>query len=517
MKGDYSRITFDPRKSYSGVLMQQGRVQTDADLNEQFELTRHRMETEVRDFIGQSGIPEETPGFQIGMGDTTELTIGSGRLYIEGMLVENEQADLLYTKQADYPVETAEEKDGVYLVYMDASRRYLTALEAPDIRDAALGSQDTSARLQNLWQIKRLRLGDAHFVLNDEQKTLLKPGRGWTPATETGKDRDRALSTGQLKAQVLATGNRVGNQLYRVEIHTPGTAGTATYKWSRNNAAFAARVVNVHDKVMTLQPVNGEIDEIFSMDDWVEISHDLFELRGQSGILARVSDLTEETLTVSLENGNDEQAWTDEIVNKADQLRSLHARVRRWNSAEAAGTLQEGQWLPIEQGIQIQFSPSGDSPCYYKAGDYWLIPSRKLLDEQIYWPRNEEGEPLFEAPQGIQHVYTCLALAQRSSGTWTVLDDLRVPFKSLVKGVLSKDGDTATGDMIFEKSVTIDGNLGIGTKEPLSRLDVNGDISAEIIYARSVRAAKFEGGIEQVINDLKDRIKALEEKIQTTS
>ena len=35
MKGDFSRITFDPKKHYSRVLMQQGRVQLDADWNEQ--------------------------------------------------------------------------------------------------------------------------------------------------------------------------------------------------------------------------------------------------------------------------------------------------------------------------------------------------------------------------------------------------------------------------------------------------------------------------------------------------
>ncbi len=34
MKGDFSRQTFDPTRHYSGVLAQQGRVQTDADWNE---------------------------------------------------------------------------------------------------------------------------------------------------------------------------------------------------------------------------------------------------------------------------------------------------------------------------------------------------------------------------------------------------------------------------------------------------------------------------------------------------
>ena len=42
MKGDFSRDTFNPRKHYAGVLMQQGRVQIDADWNEQQSIARYR-------------------------------------------------------------------------------------------------------------------------------------------------------------------------------------------------------------------------------------------------------------------------------------------------------------------------------------------------------------------------------------------------------------------------------------------------------------------------------------------
>ncbi len=39
MPGDYSRQTFRQKQHYSGVLEQQGRVQTDADWNEQQDIT----------------------------------------------------------------------------------------------------------------------------------------------------------------------------------------------------------------------------------------------------------------------------------------------------------------------------------------------------------------------------------------------------------------------------------------------------------------------------------------------
>ena len=55
MKGDFSRDTFDPGKHYTGVLMQQGRVQLDADWNEQQSIHHHRIATQTRDVIGFSG------------------------------------------------------------------------------------------------------------------------------------------------------------------------------------------------------------------------------------------------------------------------------------------------------------------------------------------------------------------------------------------------------------------------------------------------------------------------------
>ena len=68
MKGDFSRQTFDPTKHYNGVLMQQGRVQLDADWNEQQAIHRYRTETATYDIIGYSGAPAQNPGFEITLG-----------------------------------------------------------------------------------------------------------------------------------------------------------------------------------------------------------------------------------------------------------------------------------------------------------------------------------------------------------------------------------------------------------------------------------------------------------------
>jgi hypothetical protein len=74
MKGDFSRHTFRPTNHYSGVLMQQGRVQLDADWNEQQAINLHRFEAEAVDVIGLSGAPALGGGFGIDViADGTDL------------------------------------------------------------------------------------------------------------------------------------------------------------------------------------------------------------------------------------------------------------------------------------------------------------------------------------------------------------------------------------------------------------------------------------------------------------
>jgi hypothetical protein len=98
MKGDFSRDTFDPKKHYSGVRMQQGRVQLDADFNEQQAINQDRTATEAVDVIGQSGAPKTGGGFQIGVAtDGKDLTISSGRMYVDGELCQSEPTEIKVT------------------------------------------------------------------------------------------------------------------------------------------------------------------------------------------------------------------------------------------------------------------------------------------------------------------------------------------------------------------------------------------------------------------------------------
>ncbi len=105
MKGDFTRFTFEPRKRYTSVLMQQGRLQLDADWNEQIGIQNYLQQRQAQDMIGEAaGTPATESGFQIlptplpesaanpptpkNAQNGEDLMIQFGRFYINGILCD---------------------------------------------------------------------------------------------------------------------------------------------------------------------------------------------------------------------------------------------------------------------------------------------------------------------------------------------------------------------------------------------------------------------------------------------
>jgi hypothetical protein len=89
VKADISRNTFNRKKHYRKVHKQQGRVQTDADSNEQIDIQVYHDNISLRDIIGKTGGPKENAGFEI-LSSTLGYTIGPYRYYVDGKLCEND-------------------------------------------------------------------------------------------------------------------------------------------------------------------------------------------------------------------------------------------------------------------------------------------------------------------------------------------------------------------------------------------------------------------------------------------
>src|SRR5438034_9708885 len=157
MKGDLTRSTFDRIKHYSSVRMQQGRVQLDADWNEQQDIAACTDQTEARDVIGACGAPDhpvaDPRNFQLNIvtpNAAKDFTIAAGRIYVQGLLCENE-VKVVASQQPDLPPDAAIvqmndntlkklsqlNKIGTFIAYLDVWQRHVTALEDAGIRESA--------------------------------------------------------------------------------------------------------------------------------------------------------------------------------------------------------------------------------------------------------------------------------------------------------------------------------------------------------------------------------------------
>lgn len=433
MPGDYSRVTFKRENFYSGVLKQQGRVELDADDNEQLAIQHYRDETEAIDVIGKAGVPKKNDGFKIGIAPGGhDLTISKGRFYLEGLLCELDH-DSTYATQPYLPdppfgptsspppsPPALQLTDGNYLVYLDAWKREITALDNDAIREVALGGPDTAARLQNVWQVRLLELG-----------ATSPPPDCKTPLAEF--DQATAASTGKLKAQTVPpapddnacllppeTGyTRLENQLYRVEVHTGGPRNTTTFKWSRDNASVQTTISNIAGAVLTVADLGKDQVLNFAAGQWVEIVDEESALKAEPNALVQID---------TPGPGPNEITLKSSVAGLANRK---GLKLRRWDQTGVSATsgglnANLAQWIDLEGGIQVSFGPGN-----YHSGDYWLIPARTATGK-IEWPQ-DGGAPKAESPVGIKHHYCRLALVESMGGVLSIVADCRKPFPSLTE------------------------------------------------------------------------------------
>jgi hypothetical protein len=262
---DTSRNRFAPWKNYSGVVMEQGRVQLDSDWNEWLAQIARRTQAGALDILGLAAYPPTTPfAFLIGFDGSGNLTIGPGRMYVDGLLAENhgdpktvvwdsalaemsntpqpppaaETGAIAYAAQPCLPGVTQPTDGGTYLAYLDVWTRAVDFLMDPALIDPAVGI-DTTGRLQTVWQV-RLASVNTGANCGNAGSPWLKPSSG-------------LLTTAPINSApsgpCCLTGNTgytgAENQNYRVEIHTGGPVGTATFKWSRDNGSVVTGVTAI--------------------------------------------------------------------------------------------------------------------------------------------------------------------------------------------------------------------------------------------------------------------------------
>jgi hypothetical protein len=442
-RGDFTRDTFHRANHFCRVLMQQGRVQLDADWNEQTSILLHFMRSLGADLIGQHGGPAGT-GFAISVANAnnqSDLQIGPGHYYVDGILCEASQppnagqaASLSYLNQPDCPKPAPLPTAGSVLVYLDVWERHVACAQNGRLREVALGGPDTATRAMVVCQVK---------FIKDLPAGVPPSGKKWQwPVGNSISDVDwsnwvslwQPGNRGYLKAQVQS-GQTVTdpcvispessyrgteNQLYRVEIHNGGTVSAAvtsaaqmgpSFKWSRENGSVIFPILKLatsaNQTTVTLAGLGRDSNLGLQVNDWAEVVDDNSSLSGSVDSLLQVVAIDSVNLVVTL-------AGTSSIV--VAQPPNTHPILRRWDGTapitESNGSLP-ANWLSLEDGIQIQFQPAASGPAnQYRSGDFWLIPAR-VATGQVEWPQQPGGQgPAQLPPHGIEHHYAPLAFFQ---------------------------------------------------------------------------------------------------------
>lgn len=441
MGADVSRVRFDPLRDHSGVLMQQGRLLLDADWNEQADVVARRIRAGTADLgshgpvegiAGVAAYPATTPdAFRITVGEGG-LLIGRGRMYVDGLLAENHGAGadefdpvlsetrhaepVSYSAQPYWPTPASLPAEGTHLAYLDVWEREVTHLEAPDLVEPGV-AVDTTTRTQTAWQVRLHAVDTPAIDCATEDADIL----GWPEVITPSGGR---LTTGTVEVpaeedpcSLPPTGGYRGleNQTYRVEIHSGGEPGAATFKWATDNASVASPVVEVLTPA-TLRPASLGRDDMlsFKTGDWVEILDDHYELDQRPGVMFKITvDQDAETVTLDAELPSDLRLTEQEAADR-------HLRIRRWSQrgqiknasgenledldeAESPGVITvpaSGDAVVLSHGITVTLEvvPGG----VFRPGDHWIFTAR-TNDTSV-------EQLTMAAPRGVHHHYARLSV-----------------------------------------------------------------------------------------------------------
>ncbi len=486
MKGDFSRLTFDPGNHYAGVRWQQGRPVTDADENEAQEIAAYRVETEAVDVIGIGGgnmvpgAPRGNPGFGLSVDSDGNLVISNGRLYVDGVLCEND-APVTYGLQPDLPdppgIPSLLADTPLGLVYLEVFKRHLTYHDRDGMRDPALNGVDTTTRLRTTWQVRVASLPSvklAQAVLDQLIGLAGQVGKIDQELAETDdqalreklvRERDRLRRQGEFLAEEnglachgnlaewqAVTGSPTGvlqvstvsadeaddpcdvppgggyqrgeNQFYIVEVHSVPAGGVrngATFKWSRDNGSIVARIQAVGSS--TSGSATGTVFSVDSVqrDDYLGIHGD---------------DWVEYVDDASELNGQPgvlaRVLVADKNLNRITLDRSLtvnldaNPKLRKWDQSGANATdsgvamnTVDGQVIDLEGGIQVSFSAGT-----YRPGDFWQFDARAVTGK-ISFPVAPQ------APHGVERHYARLGVVALQQEQLHLLLDCRRIFPPL--------------------------------------------------------------------------------------
>jgi hypothetical protein len=453
MKGDYSRFSFDAKKHYRAVLMQQGRLQLDSDWNEQVQMMEHRYNAFFRSMVGRSGTPKYDE-MKLDRNGKEQLILTKGVFYIDGLLIENENSIVLPESLAAARVSL--------LYYIDAWSREVSAAEDDNLIDSAI-ALETTTRLKTEWMVR------CQLVDWDENASESFEGGNWPVADKIKISGDwwKNLSTGTLTLTPLKTSNKAikDNRLYRVEVHqnAPGSS-EYMFKWSADNAGTCTEITAETESTFKLKNDIADMRDAFQAAPYIELlipgkTGEREEFRLMLDMRDKKKGNSFSPKGILTLGKDDAKAWESikEALVKAKQ--EFKIIIRLWDGASL---------LDVNKGSSFALpgvASCGFSQGFYRHGDYWLVQTRN--GEVVNWDiKAKEKKP----PDGVEHHFAALGIVDSSS------KEMITPLRVLFEPLTSRDFST-TENTSFGGDLTVGGKLTVkGETELNGALTVNANI-----------------------------------------
>jgi len=488
MSTDKSRSASDRYYDYTGVVSQQGRVIVDRDFNALQDIIDGRVDADALDIIGPSGTPDD--GFAISLveasppsifrsppgGHGFDFLLAPGTMYVGGQRVvfpprpAGHPITYSYFDQPDWINPTPPAAfvfSAVELVYLHLWEQEVSAVEDPDLLDAALGGVDTTQRLRLLRRVRRRQVTSAECTAAWQQATA-----AWLAGGQLLDPRSLALLP-QTKLQVsfvqaggfvdpcdpVATGGYLGaeNQLIRVQIALSNPSNPSSARilvWGYDNASFMYRVAAVRSSGTMLQltrdppdafhiPGTGQVVEILRTAVILETDPDTTDPLHQRSIIRCVAEPTGVLSKLARPYGPAQSGdpsnylvldrpLPDEYLSDPNPL-----FVRVWQAelpiGAAGGTVELID--PATQtttGIAVTISVPQNEALW--PGSFWLIGVRPSTPQAVY-PERFLIAP--QAPDGPRQWVCPLAVID-----WrrAIVHDCRSQFDNLVELTKRKSG-----------------------------------------------------------------------------
>src|SRR5262245_24137611 len=423
MGSDIARVSFNPRRQYRSVVLQQGRVTLEADGNEASRIGSEALRLETIDLVGPAATPDD--GYKLGLDASGKVAVLPGTMYLGG-----------WRLVLDAPVELDNQPDwldmppvqgfgGPTLVALLATEQEVCAVEDQPLREVALGGPDSAARTRLMQHFLRLPLRgttcDAGAKLIDtllaedgvtlDPKTfqLLSSARlqvGFVPPAGEPDPCDPPAQGGYLGAD---------NQLIRVTvIDFNPQKGTGTLLWGWNNASLFYRSTPSGPHALTLSPIPVDAEHSPQQNQAIEVlltqadlgdGNDIAALAGQVAVLTQAYDPDTDLMTLPA-------SFTLPITNRP-------LFVRLWQAAVPFTSGTAGA-LDAVSGLSVTITMTA-MPTHIAAKPVWYFAVRPSTPTLVYPQRYLEAP---QPPEGPRQWLCDLAVVQIGDG-FQLLDDCR--------------------------------------------------------------------------------------------